>query len=152
MPDTEETAEAIIARQQRVIDYTDGLRALAAWLDEHPDGVPDNYGVTIVLYAWSAEELPEVIRRIGGGEKFADSTTIGVRRTFGPHVLKASAFRDNTCEAVPTGEVKTVTTKADPEAPLPEGARNIRTVTQVVYEVDEPVTEWVCPDSLLDQS
>ena len=114
-------ANALAERQA----FTAGLRAVADWLDEHPEvGLPfprlaiysSSYG-----HGRAIEEGAAFARAAGRCEKSTDEGTdrFNLTRTFGPIALIWTATRSAVCE-------KSTVTKT--------------------------VEEWVCPDSLLREA
>ena len=135
---------------ERTREYVEGLRHMGEFLESEPLLVQQNCagtGQNIFIYV-SGDELPEMIRRLHGAEKWARGPNIGAKKKFGPHSLIVFTTRSGVCKQVVTG-YQEVTRNADLGTELPKGARGVREVTTLIYEIDEPVTEWQCPDSLL---
>jgi hypothetical protein len=146
-PEEIETPEPkVMTRTERRDAYVEELHKMAEFFDAHPDLIPDHDfgGVTFSRSVDSAEALAALLRSLGPCEKIVSGYFAGGTVTFGPHKIIVQTSKENTCKKVPTGEVKARTVTGDPAATIPEGARNVRTVTQVVYDFDEPVTEWDC--------
>lgn len=118
-------------------DYADGLRRLADFIDAHPDLFRDTCELTVNLFAENREEFAEKARQLGSAEKVEMGGWYVLRKKFGPHRLDLNIAREYVCTQVQTG-TRTVS-KPDPEV--------LATVPTV--EVEEPVYEWQCPDSLL---
>ena len=113
--------------------YTDGLRELADFLDEHDVPELSWQNVRFDIFADDAAGLMERARNLGGAwDKEEKGDWFVLRRYFGPHCIDINAPRSNVCERVQVG-TKTVE-KPDPSAPL--------------VTVEEPVYEWQCPESL----
>jgi hypothetical protein len=116
-------------------EYVEGLRAMADFLEEHPEGIPTYTGIVIDHYPGTKADLVAKAREIGGKWDKADLGSIFLlKQSFGPHSIEINVDRSEVCERVATGEMETVT-MTDPNAPK-------ITVTQPVYE-------WKCPESLL---
>ena len=139
-------------RQERVNDFLYNLASMESFLEAHPDLIPDSGGLNLTVTAWTAEELATRMRQLGTCEKIDSDWYSGGRVRFGDHNVAVQTYKENTCEKILTGEIKVKVIEATPTLPIPEGARNVRTVTKTVYDVDEPVTTWSCPDSLLNPS
>ena len=113
--------------------YTDGLRALADFLDEHDVPEISWQAVQFDVFASDAADLLERARALGGKWNKADKGDWFVlRRHFGPHYVDINAVRSKVCERVQVGTETVEVT--DPEAPK--------------VTVERPVYEWKCPDSL----
>lgn len=139
--------EAEAARKAR---WLADARALLDFVEER-DLVPQDYNFLSIDLWVGDKELPAKIRQLGTAEKFANEYSIGAKRLFGRHRYVVQVGRSAVCEKVKTGETKTETKTMEPSQTPPDGARNVRSVTTttVVYEIDEPIEEWVCPPSLL---
>lgn len=149
--ETDQTPEQIHARQQRVDAYLADLAHMLKFLNAHQDLIPDTGGgLTFTVSTWSAKELATRLRQLGACEKIDSDYFAGGKVKFGDHTVQVHTSKDNTCEKVPTGEVKTKAVEANPSEVVPEGARNVRTITKTVYDIDEEITEWSCADSLLN--
>lgn len=135
-------------RIRQVREYIDSLYDLAAFLEEHPDVVPLTTGVEVSRYVSTADDLALLLRKLGTCEKIDNDYYSGGKVKIGPHYVKVQTGKENTCKKIPTGAVVTKAVEADPKEPVPEGAKNVRTVTTVVYDVDEPVLQWECPSLL----
>ena len=152
---SDDEVAALDAKSKRAAEveaYTDDLRAVADWFDAHPDIVPTGgYGGADLILWTQADELPALVRAFGAGDKVATDYAIGITRRFGRHTVGVKAARDAVCTKVETGETKVETKTSDATDPVPEGATNVRTVTrtEVIYEIETPVTEWSCPPALL---
>lgn len=154
------TEEQVRARMERdrVTLFTNGLRRLADFLDDHSELCPaDTSSFTCNRWVMSSknEILATLLRAVGAGEKVFDDNKIGIRRKFGPHTLGVYDWRSSTCEKKVVG-TKDVTKVVESRADVPKTARNVKavteTVTTYVYEDTEEETEWECPPSLLADS
>lgn len=124
------------------------LRVAAKWLEEHPEfnayGVDASpSGVRITNYsADTAEEIAELVRRIGGRwDKEHDDSFFKARKEIAEGVVaEIAAWRENVCERVVVGQREIEVTEPDPEAvaALPQV-----TQTKVIEDV-----EWRCPPLL----
>lgn len=123
------------------MNVIEGLRALADFLEAHPDLEAKAYVGTTHLVAHNAEDFASFAKRLAGPigttTKYATDKHLTVSRAFGPVVIETFAARENVCERVQTGEVE-VQREVYPDDVVP----TIETVT-------EPVYEWVCPPSFL---
>lgn len=116
-------------------DYADGLRELADFVDRNPELF--TYGITVDLFAEDRAEFAEKARAFGSAEKRTMGSWYLLRKRFGPHTLELTIEREKICERVQTGT--RIVTKPDPVA-----------VADVpLVDVEEPVYEWKCPDSIL---
>lgn len=119
----------------RATEVADGFRALADFIDAHPDWA-DRFGwQTINVYCTTPEEFTTKVSELGGRrDKTANGDFFGVDRTFGGVTVYLYTDRENVCEQVKVGE-RTVE----------------REITEVVgvETVVEDVFEWVCTDSVL---
>lgn len=105
---------------------TDGLRALADFLDAHP-AVPMPYYNTLTAFVDSLDEIAKAAR-CGSWEKNYVTDHFLLTKPFGNHLtLQIATDRKNVCERVVTG---TKTLPAQPER-----------------EVE--VAEWRCKDTSL---
>ncbi len=134
---TDGTAEVTIERHE----YIKGLRDLADFLEQHPDfpSLPLDGGsaLTIMSYTLTREQLASMPRTLGGRwDKDADDTYYHLRRRFGPHQVQLYTSRGDVCERVQVG-TRTVQQPAPDAPPVP------------MVDVEVPVYEWRCPDSLL---
>lgn len=146
---TEELTSEQARRNEHIARYLDSLVELHAYLTGHPDFVP-SYGVEVTRFTHTAEELAEWLHKLGSFEKIDSDYISGGILKIGLHRVRVQTDKGNTCKKIPTGETKVVAVEADPLVALPEGARNARTITKVIYDLDEEQTTWSCPDSLLD--
>ncbi len=129
--------------------YTAGLRALADFLDAHPDirlpytgtAVP----LTIYLLRSSREDFVAAVKALPGKrEKVVDDHgTFRVRAHFGNIPVEVVAYRDAVCERVVTGTRAVTREVPDPQA---LAAVPTTTLTETVEDV-----EWVCAPLLSEQ-
>jgi len=119
--------------KRRVRAWAKGLREVARFAEQHPDLFEACMGERFSLFAHNKEEMVAMAREFGACKKCHDGSFYNLRRRFGPHTLELCILSERFCERVQTG-TRTVE-KPDPEAP---------TIT-----VEEPVFEWVCPESVL---
>ena len=123
-----------------VSEYTQGLRDLADWLDEHPQFTnhAGDDGVRLYQFTWDKDSFIEQARAIGGPwDKDSDSGYYMLVKSFGPHRVELNIAHEEVCERVQIGTK--VVEKHDPDvlAALPK------------IKVEEPQYEWVCPPSIL---
>lgn len=117
-------------------EFTDGLRAMADWFDQHPEWEDDAAACTSVVL--TADKLAAFALAMGKSEKEADEHTFGLRRRFAKSVsLRGFTWRDAVCERVKVGE-RTVSRLVPPEG-----------VQMVEVDEVEDVYEWRCPESIL---
>ena len=120
-------------------EFTDGLRSLADWYDEHPD-FPVPYEARRETPCFTVgchngkEEFAEMVSTLGGArDKFVDGSYMRVVRDFGGGVkFEVWANRDEVCEAVVVG----TETVIEDEVITPAVTRRV--------EVERPVIRWEC--------
>jgi hypothetical protein len=116
-----------------------GLRALADFLDAHPDAkLPHN--VQAMECHDSAEALADRVRALGGHwDKTTDGSYLELNRSFGPRVTyQLFAARAKVCERIVTGTEEVEVKEYPAVEPI------VRTETR-------EVVEWRCPP-ILDSS
>jgi len=118
-------------------NWISGLRELADFAEQHPTLFERQYGETVNLFAYSPEEMAEQTATLGTSVKTISENWYTMTRRFGPHRLDLSIGRKTFCERVQTGTVTV-------EKPDPEALERVPTI-----EVEEPVYEWICPESVL---
>lgn len=119
-------------------NWANGLRELADFAEQHPDLFEGHtFGEQIDLFAYTPEEMAEKTAMLGTSTKAKKGDWYCMARGFGPHRLELNIASDKFCERVQIG-TKTV------EKPDPEALKQVPTV-----EVEEPVYEWICPESVL---
>ena len=118
-------------------NYAAGLRQLADCVDAHPELFCCTSGLMVNLFAQSRDEFAERARQLGSAEKVEVGDWYVLRKTFGPHCVDLNIARSKVCSQVQVG-ICTVSVP-DPEAvsALP------------LVEIEQPVYEWQCPDSIL---
>lgn len=133
--------------RSKVLASVAALRALADFAEAHADVLPDHvldqefavWGMT------SAEEMGRMAIALGGhwakgtaGEYFYLERDFGGSSKYSRVKVSLNTHRGNVCERVQVGtETKTI---PDPDL-----------VAEVpLVEVEEPVYEWQCPESILD--
>jgi len=114
-------------------DWCKGLRDMADFAESHEDLSEYPTSFTLNLFADDAEEMAKMARRLGTSEKHEDSLWYFLSRSFGPHSVSLNIRREEICERVQVGTKKVM--KPAPDTPQ--------------VEVEEPVYEWSCPDSVL---
>lgn len=125
------------------------LRAIAAWLESHPEIQPHEiYGyrvgrkpILVRLFGLDAERMGQIVQDLGGKwEKDGDDALFYLRQSIAPGaVLELIGARERVCERVVTGT--TTVTEPDPEA--------LAQVPTVTREVE--TYEWRC-ESLLERA
>jgi len=118
-------------------EYAKGLHELADFAGQHPELFDKHCGETFNIFAYTSEEMAEKTRLLGTSKKVASDGWYTMSRRFGPHQVDLSISRNTFCERVQTG-TKTV------EKPDPEALKQVPTI-----EVEEPVYEWTCPETIL---
>lgn len=122
---------------ERQVAWAEGLHQVADFFAEHPELCPP-YGETFNIFAHDREHLAEKARSFGTCDKVEQDYWYVLRKVFGPHKVDLTIERECVCTKVQVG-TRTVT-KPDPEA--------IAAVPTI--EVEEPIYEWECPDSILN--
>lgn len=122
----------------------DGLRALADILDAHPHELRHADFRSYLVYCKDREEMTAIIRAVGG--RWDKDQPDGSAPYFGATLklaggvsLRVYTNRENVCERVQVGTEK-VLVPAEQEPELAPAA---------MVEVERPVYEWRCSDSLL---
>ena len=103
--------------------YTDGLRAIAKWLDMHPE-IPLPYGAIQIAGMDSPEDAAIAIRALGRCDKHYNDNLLKISREFGGAKLEFLFWRSKVCER------RVVGTRTIPEKVIPG------------YE--EEIVEWDC--------
>ena len=120
-------------------NLVDGLRQLADFLDENP--ALADHGWMPKLYVWASteDEFKANNALLGTFTKSSCGQYLNAERTFGSVTLQSTIAHADICEQKVVG-TRTVTklVPADPDYVAPE---------YVTIEVEEDVTEWVCPPS-----
>jgi len=125
--------------ESKITKWADGLRELADFAEQQPELFENHsFGETINLFTYTPEDMAEKTRLLGNSEKVASGGWYTMRRCFGPHKIDLNIARDKFCERVQSGTK--IMTKPDPEI-----LKDVPTI-----EVEEPVYEWICPESVLN--
>ena len=113
--------------------FVDGLRALAGFLERHPD-MPRPGTVRVDIWVDTKEEFRKVARTLGSAEKLDQFDWLYVlRKHFSETVqLDLNITRGLVCERIVTG------TRVVPETFTPERV--------------EQIFEWTCPDSIMKEA
>jgi hypothetical protein len=126
-------------RSEHIPTFTADLRKFADWLDDNPAVLPHLIHGNYYLFSYSEEEFRDINRLLGTFEKKTNEREIEAVKDFGSGMtLRHSISHERVCEKRVVG-TRTVT-----KYELPEGA------PAVVYEeveVEEEITEWVCPEN-----
>jgi hypothetical protein len=136
---------------ERVQRYISGLRQMADFLNEHPELCPLDSDATYnphSQYVRSDEakaKLAHAVRTGGTWNKVSSDIFFKVERSFGPHLLRVMAYRQDVCEKVKTGE-------REEEAISPLVEKQIAAIRENAPKHKRMVEtfEWKCPPSLLD--
>jgi hypothetical protein len=101
-------------------DYANGLRALATWIDEHPELVPTNIPEIAWFHMNSKEEAEALVRALGHvvKKRYADSL-LSLEHNFGDLKFRVVFSRDNICTS------RVVRTEVVPEHTIPSYTREI---------------------------
>lgn len=124
-------------------EWIDQLRAVADFLETHPDWQIPGLGVRVAavhyepLHGDAKQFVARHTRMLGTAEKGTRDDYFDVRRAFGPHEVVVVAKRDDICERVVLG-TKTVEVKVPPPG-----------VEMLTETREVEVVEWVCPESIL---
>lgn len=113
-------------------DAIDGFRALAAWLEQHPQ--PFLCPQTIHILPPTKKSFAEAVRGVGGVQKKVGDTWYYCAKRFGTIEVCWALQREHICERVVIG---TQTVPAEPEKVLPA-------MPERVVEI----VEWKCPESI----
>lgn len=119
-------------------NWCDGLRDLVSFVESRED-MFNGYIIpfTMNLFANDTEGMAEKGRLLGTASKHESGGYYFLQKDFGPHIISLNILRDKICAKVQVG-TKTV------EKPDPELLKDVP-----IIEVEEPVYEWTCPDSVL---
>jgi hypothetical protein len=113
-----------------------GLRELADFAELHEDLFDCAPRVICNVFAHDAGEMAAKARLMGKANKREQGDWYFLERSFGPHSIALNISREKICERVQVGTKRVM--KPAPNAPQ--------------IEVEEPVYEWSCPDSVLAMS
>lgn len=112
-------------------EFCDGLRAVADWLEAHPDlALPQS---DVSCYALDTkEEAAHTLKNLAPCEKIYTEGLFYISRRFGPVILRYAFNRDSVCTLKVVGkrEVPETVIEARPEQIIP------------AHTVD--ITEWEC--------
>ena len=122
---------------ERLKKWIAGLREIANFAEEQPSLFEDIMNMSVYAFVNTPEEMIQKTKLLGKSEKVVCGGYYNMRRFFGPHYLDICIQRDQLCKKVQTGTQMV-------SAPDPEAIRNVPTIM-----VEEPVYEWVCPESIL---
>jgi len=130
----EQPMEAVAEPAHPNRELIDGLRAMADWLEDHPQD--PNGSVTLNLFPNDRDALLKAIQGVGRVEKQAIDKWYYLRKRFSSHVtIEWNQSRESVCERVVVG---TKTIAAEPEKIIPAKPERV-----------EEVVEWRCPESIL---
>lgn len=126
--------------------YSEKLRKLADWMDRHPD-FPDPYNTPMAaIWVDTSEEFGRVCRTMGEFKKAGYSGTIEASYTELEHPNEKYSDRIFRVEVNHSGSCTQVPVLNDDGTPK---TRKIRKPV-AFEEVEEEVTDWVCPQSFLN--
>jgi len=115
----------------------DGLRQLADFVETHPElgeriGSPRFY-----LWSYTEADFKETNRLLGSFTKSSDINYLNAEKMFGPVMVQSTIGHAAICEKKVVGtRMVSKQVPADPDYVEPE---------YVTVQVEELVTEWVCP-------
>ena len=117
----------------------DGLRRLADFLDLNPELGAALGPPTLYLWAFNEADFKTNNALLGTFTKGSSGNFLNATKAFGPITVESTIKHSDICEQKVVG-TRTVTklVPADPDYVAPE---------YVTIEVEEDVTEWVCPPS-----
>lgn len=114
----------------------DDLRKFADYLEERPGLADKVTRPTFYIFTRNTDNWHDCLREMGTFEKSADDLDLEAVVKFGGLKLKACISKEETCERVQTS-TRIVERPVYPDTPIR------------VETVEEPIYEWVCPDSWL---
>jgi len=121
------------------IEYANGLRELADWIEEHPE-MP-RPGPTLNVYELnSRDEAVACLKALGSCKKEYTENNFYLSREFGPIKLAFMFYRTAVCKRRVVG-VKEVGTAVVPARIIPE---------EIIPAHTEEIVEWDCGESLLE--
>ena len=127
------SAEDTVMRKRR--EYCEGLRALAQFLEEHPElDQPEIY--TFQNYVWGKHDFASKLKLLGACRKVYTEYSVSIFKDFGPIAYGFYIARDNVCERKVVGK-KTVPAREAYSVPA-------------VSAHEEDIVEWEC-DSILKE-
>lgn len=114
--------------------YSEGLRELADWLDQHPEQAEQLREIRALAFPSDTPEgVAEWARALGSAQKeYTGNDLFKLTRMFGPVELRAVVYRSAVCTRRVVGTREVVREVPDPAAPLIE-----------VTETEE-IVEWDC--------
>ena len=112
----------------------DDLRAVADFLDDKPE-LQANLTLGVSAYLWDKDRWQALLNELGTFEKDASGSSLWAVRRFGAAKIELMVSKEETCVRRQVGTRK-VTKEVYPE-----------TVKPVVEETEEPVYEWLCPET-----
>lgn len=122
----------------RKVTYVADMRALADYLEEHPDLIPAWGTIELSHFFSTEEDTPkgiELAKKMGGFEKESGSSYLYLTHAVGIHKVRVLINHEKLC-------VKTITgTRTVPAKPAQ--------IIEAVPEHVEETFEWVCPPSIL---
>jgi len=126
------------------IEYANGLRELAAWVEDNADEL--NGSDSSILgqtkfhwFTYTKRDFTTAVRTLGRGAKSKDELWFNVDRDFGGITVQVTTARSTICERVVVGTTTKTAMVPDPDVEVP--------MVEVTEEVEE--VEWVCPPALL---
>jgi hypothetical protein len=122
-------------------EFVTGLRRMADFLDSHPALVNVYSTFSTSVFCDDMDTFSEKCRELGSGEKDGQGGYLNLIRSFGPHDITVCIAKDQSCERVEVG-VATRRIQVPADA-VPAGVNDDGDAA--IYEVVEPVYEWVCP-------
>lgn len=115
------------------------LRDLADFLDEHPDLAEAVLAPMFNIFADNAAEWQRLLGSFGPFDKKDYDNLLVARKQFGRIRLDINVSKEETCQRIEVG-TRTVTREVYPEG-----------VTSTIETVEEPIYEWVCPETWKDR-
>ena len=129
------------------MNYSDKLRALAAYLDSHPtvaENITEWENPSLYIHANDKEDFSAIVRSMGNARKAGNYGTVTATHVvkdgpgkYDPTAYSVTVALSGACERVPVLNE--------------DGTPKVKPVVRTV-ETDEmePVTEWHCPESFLN--
>ena len=121
------------------IEYANGLRELADWIEAHPELAAPYSDITIYSLD-TKEEAAAVLRALKPCKKRITDTLFCIERKVGPINYQFAFNRKSICKARIIGQ-KTIPEHTEPERLIP---------ARVVVEHVEDIIEWDCTEGLLE--
>lgn len=118
-------SEAWLTGLTDLVSYLENLQATN--LEMMPIGYS---GYVIYVAVNTMEEIAAYAKLFGNCEKYSDTTSIGIKKHFGPHSIDVYVPHGQVCERVVVG------------------TRHVE--AQVIEAYDEEIVEWICPPSFLN--